>query len=226
MKKALFILSVLLTPFVLHAQSVDILWEGQGYVPPFYEGGAPWAKEGRIRFLAIPQGLGNPQNLFFKWSRNGTVLGNTNGLGVTTLNLSDSIFSKPQTISVEIVGGDETTLAQTSVTVTPRAPEVLIYEKNPLYGVMFNREAGRGYVSSKEELVFEAFPLFFHTLSMNAPQLSYSWRSASGEDSREPMVTYRVPEGAAGNASVSITISNAETLMQKVSKGFLIQFEQ
>ena len=34
--------------------SVDLIWEGGGYVPPFYSGRSLWARQGQLRLLAIP----------------------------------------------------------------------------------------------------------------------------------------------------------------------------
>ena len=143
MKKALlfslFTIYCLLSTASAHAQSVDILYSGMTYTPPFYEGGALWSGESVIQMVAIPQGLGNPTQLFYKWSKNGTVLGNTNGVGKNSLIFSDTIFSKPVSITVEIVAADETVLAESSVTVVPSPASLLVYEKNPLFGYLFHQ---------------------------------------------------------------------------------------
>src|SRR3989344_2819964 len=85
-----------------HAQSVDILWQGEVYTPPFYQGKTFWSKQSRIPLVAIPQSLGNPANLTYKWTKNGTVLGNVNGVGKNSIYFVDSILSKGKTIEVEI----------------------------------------------------------------------------------------------------------------------------
>src|SRR3990167_10337236 len=90
--------TILLTLPILHlqAEEVDLLWQGNSYVPPFYEGRTLWSSQSRITFLAIPHGagIGNPANLTYKWTKNGTVLGNINGVGKNTLSFIDSILSK------------------------------------------------------------------------------------------------------------------------------------
>src|SRR3990167_742525 len=104
MKRIIFLSTIyfLLTTVVL-AQSVDILWQGDTYTPPFYKGKSLWSNQSRITFVAIPQGLGNPASLNYKWTKNGTVLGNINGIGKNTLSFTDSILSRPQTIRVDIL---------------------------------------------------------------------------------------------------------------------------
>lgn len=225
MKKALFLslLYCLLSPVSTHAQTVDILWEGDGYTPPFYEGGVPWTSEGVIRFVAVPQGLGNSAALNYKWTRNGTVLGNTNGVGANTLEIDDSLFSRPQNVTVEIMSGEES-LALDTVTVTPRAPKLLIYENNPLYGFLFNQEVSGGYTLTEEEVRLTAFPLFYSIPYRDYQYIEYSWRSRAAQDSTTDTVIYRAPQGTAGSAAVTLRATNKDTLKQTVEKNFLIQF--
>src|SRR6185312_14095227 len=62
---------------------VDLMWEGEGYIPPFYEGRAMWAHEGQITLFAVPHVLNangtpiNPNTLIYKWIQNDTVLGDS-----------------------------------------------------------------------------------------------------------------------------------------------------
>ena len=84
----LFVLPV----FHTNAQSVDILWQGEVYTPPFYQGKTFWSKQSRVTLVAIPHGLGNTANLNYKWTKNGTVLGNINGIGRNYLSFVDSIY--------------------------------------------------------------------------------------------------------------------------------------
>lgn len=226
MKKAFLLSTIycLLSTGSVFAQSVDILWSGDGYVPPFYQGGMPWTQEGIVRLFAVPQGLGNPGNLFYKWSRNGTVLGNTNGVGKNSLTISDSIFSKPISVTVEILSSAEEVLASSAVTLVPAAPELLVYEKNPLYGFLFNAEASGGYRLPENEITFAAFPLFFTMPVREHPALRYSWRSNAGDETGESLVTYRVPENAGGMASVSVSVSDTNSIRQKAERSFLVQF--
>ena len=64
MKKIVFLFAIYSLLFtVVNAQSVDLLWQGETYVPPFYKGKSLWSDQSRITLFAIPQGLGNPANL-------------------------------------------------------------------------------------------------------------------------------------------------------------------
>lgn len=219
--------SYLLTPTYIFAQSVDLLFQGKSYTAPFYKGATLWPKQGAITLLAIPQGLGNPTALNYKWIRNGTVLGGesgASGVGKNSLTFSDPLFSKPVNIQVEIVNGSGDILAENSLNITPTNPFVIIYENNPLYGFMFHQEVGSTYKLEDAEITFGAFPLFFDTPNQASPSLVYKWSTNAGETQDGSRVTYRTPEQGSGSSSVSIGVSMPEKIMASVSKTFLVQF--
>ncbi len=224
-----FFLALLLTIYCLlptpaNAQSVDLLWEGESYTPPFYQGGAPWSKQGYISLVAIPNGLGAPRGLNYKWIKNGTVLGSLSGVGKNTLRILDSVLSKPQEFRVEIVSSDDDVLARAAFTIRPRNPELMVYENNPLYGILFHRALSGEYSLTGGEATLSAFPYFFPAESKDAPSLEYVWRSNAREDGRGSSITYRRPEGVSGSTAVSVRVSDSEVLLMPVTSGFLIQF--
>jgi hypothetical protein len=227
MKKLFFLTTLYCLLFsVAQAQSVDILWQGRGYTPPFYQGRTLWSRQSGITLVAIPQGLGNSANLNYKWSRSGTVLGNISGVGKNSINYADSVLSRPQTFKVEIVSGadGETVLASASVDLAPIDPEILVYENHPLYGFTFHKETGSSYLLRNEEVTFTAFPLFFSAPSRTSNLLSYQWRTNAQDAQKAGSVTYRTPEGASGSARVEAHVTNREMIMQDVRKSFLVQF--
>ncbi len=231
MRKSYWILTtiLLILPIVhLRAQEVDLLWQGETYTPPFYKGRTLWSSQSRITFLAIPHGagIGNPANLAYKWTQNGTVLGNINGIGKSTLSFTDSVLSKPQTIKVEILSGQDTVLASASVIVTPISPLLAIYENNPLYGFMFHRETSGVHELEGREVTFTAFPFFFSALNRNDNGVSYAWlTNVGGEADTKNSVTYRAPDDTAGSSQVEARASSKDKILQSANKSFLIKFK-
>jgi len=225
----LLVTFLLISPILYaQAQEVDLLWQGNSYVPPFYEGRTLWSSQSRITFLAIPHGagIGNPANLTYKWTKNGTVLGNINGVGKNTLSFIDSILSKPQTIKIDVFSGPDVVLASASVTVTPISPMLVIYENNPLYGFMFHQETGEIHKLQDQEVTFTAFPLFFSTLNRGGDTVGYEWRTnIGGKAETGNSVTYRAPDDAAGSSEISVRASNKDKILQSSHKSFFIQFE-
>lgn len=228
MKRAitLYIVSCLLflVSSTAHAQSVDIIWQGETYTPPFYEGRALWSKQSMITLVAVPQGLGNPSSLIYKWTQDGTVLGNISGQGRDTLRFEDSIFSKARTIKVEILSADEEILADSQIAVIPTTYLPLVYENNPLLGYMFHKEVGSVFNLEEGEVTFSAFPLFSTPALRDGANLVYKWVTNNGDTETSNSVTYRAPEGAKGSSRVNLRISNKDKIMNDIGRDFLIQF--
>lgn len=202
------------------AQSVDLLWQGEAFTPPFYEGRTLWSSQSRVTFVAIPQGLGNANFLNYKWTKNGTVLGNISGVGKNTLSFEDSVISRPQTIKVDVIGSDGAVLASNTVSINAQSPSLLVYENSPLYGAMFHREVGQIFPMRESEVTFTAIPFLF------SGSANYSWRTNSGEVSNTNSVTFRIPEETSGSSQVSIDADSVNKILQSASRNFLIRFSQ
>ncbi|MEX0919413.1 MAG: hypothetical protein WDZ64_01530 [Parcubacteria group bacterium] len=226
MKKYLFIfIFVFVSPIsVINAQSVDLLSHGNTYTPPFYKGATLWSNQSEINFVAIPQGLGSSANLNYRWTRNGTVLGEVSGLGRSSLSFFDTVFSKPQTVGVEIVSSTGDELASAIVTVVPISPRILIYENSPLYGILFHREVGREYQIREGELTLEAIPLFFTTDRKRDGLVSYEWKASGTEINRNASATYRAPSDAVGSSLVEIEIVSGSFIMQNASRNLRLEY--
>ena len=206
------------------AQSVDLLWQGDGYVPPFYKGRVMWSQQSKITLLAIPQDLGNPADLNYKWVQNGTVLGSLSGVGKNTLTLSDTILSKSQTIRVEIVSEENEALAQAFTTLTPVAPTLLVYENSPLYGLLSYRDLSGTYNLKEPEVTFEVIPLFFSASDRFSSDLKYIWKTNNQEVEEKSFVIYRAPENSRGSSSVSINVNHKNKILQTANKRFTVIF--
>src|SRR3989344_3895074 len=227
MKRIIFLSTIyFLLTTVVNAQSVDILWQGDTYTPPFYQGKSLWSVQSKITFIAIPTSLGNPANLYYKWTRNGTVLGNNNGIGKHTIAFLGNILSQSQTIRVDIISGGNEISASASAIVTPTTPEVGVYENNPLYGFMFHNMVGENYNLKEPEITFTAFPYFFSTLTRANGAVVYEWRTNTGGLETRNSVTYRAPENAVGSSKVSLKASHKSQITQDARKDFLVEFGQ
>ncbi len=218
--------SYFLLPTSAFAQSIDIIWQGETYTPPFYKGLPIWSYQSRVTLLATPQGLGNPSALNYRWTRDGTVLGSLSGLGKNSYTFSDNVLSRTKSIKVEIVSSEEEILAESSVYITPRQPSIQIYENSPLYGYMFHQAVEDSYSLKEGEVSFTAFPLFFSTNTLSSPTLNYKWLSNAGTSESGPSVTYRAPEGVVGRASVSTNITSTSKILETADSKFLVQFGQ
>lgn len=229
-KLKFFVLLIVLIPiFNLNAQAVDIVWQGETYTPPFYEGRSMWSYQSLITLMGVPSGPGfeNSSNLIYRWTRNGTVIGTASGMGRKSLTFADSVLSKPLLIELDIrlPQDPDTIVARASTNIIPRPPSILIYENNPLYGYLFHKEVGQTY-PIKDEVTFASFPFFFSGSTRTAAPLEYYWSSGSGNSGNNSSITFRAPEDASGVSNVSVRISNSDKFTQGRTKNFLVQFNK
>jgi hypothetical protein len=215
---------LLVSASTTRAQEVDLLWQGETYTSPFYKGRSLWSDQARVNLVAIPHGLGNSASLDYKWTKNGTILGNINGVGKNTLVFSGSVISRPQTVKVDILSSQKTVLASASVTLVPASPILAIYENNPLYGFMFHKETGGGHEIKEKEVTFTAFPFFFSAPSRANVDLTYEWRTNAGGIENKNSVTYRAPDDTVGKSDVRVNIRSTEKILQNANKSFLVEF--
>jgi hypothetical protein len=215
---------IIILPAISWAETstgVDLMWQGDGYVPPFYEARTLWGNQTGITFLAIPYGFDSTTDLYYKWYLDEDPIGTESGIGRNTFRFADSILSKPRQISVELMRNKEVVASATEV-VSPTSPQILVYENSPLYGYLFNNEIGEVYNMTEPESTFAAFPLLFKTTDKSSG-VSYVWSTNSGEGSRSNSVTYRSPS-TSGSSRVSVSATSINNPLQSAGRSFTVNF--
>ncbi len=212
--------------------SVDLLWQGDSYVPPFYKGRAMFTNQGSITFVAIPNIIdqnGNvvsPKNVIYTWSKDGSVLGSLSGTGKNSLTLVDSILGLPMNVSVVASTLDKSIVTKSSISMRPDFPIILFYENNPLLGILYNQELGNGFKLSASEVNVIGVPYFFSNKDLQAGALKYTW-TLNGSNISSPnqnSITLRGQQGVAGNSTLGLKIENSNNILQTIEKSMSIEF--
>lgn len=219
--------TIILTP-----ASIDLLWQGNSYTPPFYKGRAMFTNQGSVTFVAIPNIIdqnGNvvsPKNVIYTWSKDGSVLGSLSGTGKNSLTLVDSILGLPMNISVVASTLDKSIVTKSSVSIQSDSPMILFYENNPLLGVLYNREIGNGFKLSSSEVNIMGIPYFFSNKDLQAGALKYTW-TLNGSNISSPnqnSITLRGQKDSAGNSILGLKIENSNNILQTLEKSMNIEF--
>ena len=223
----LFTTYYLLPTTPAHAQEVDLLWQGDVYVPPFYEGRTLWSNQSEVIILAIPhissQGRElDPSALTYKWWKDSVVLNTVSGVGKNSISITDSITGRPQEIKVEVMTSNGAVLASASKKLSGLPVKILVYENSPLYGLLFNHEVGTLYEVRERETTLAAIPLFFSSFEKDPGFINFKWNTSSGDTEGSGSVTYRFPEGATGSARIRVKASNENRFMQFSEKSFTL----
>lgn len=213
--------------------SVDVIWEAETYTPPFFKGKALFSHESMITFTAIPNLTGqngstpSPQNLIYTWKRNGSALPDFSGYGRNTYKYKSGIISRPVQIEVIVTSPNSDALGRGFATVNPIDPLVIFYEKNPLYGIMFNKSlSGNISLDNKEEIEIVALPLFFSGKNLSN-DIIYDWkinRSIIDGKTLERSKIFRPIENSSGSSNISVSAQNTNGILQTAENSFNLRF--
>jgi hypothetical protein len=211
-------------------QEVSIIYEAESYIPPFYKGKGLFNKEGTVKFVAMPNMTSssgvrlNPTTLTYRWIINDTVQGSLSGYGKNFYIYRGSILGDAVKVEVEVSSADGKTKGRGIILTSPQSSEALFYEKNPLYGILYNKEiSSNPFTLQDSEVTLKVEPLFLSSKS----SLEYTWAINGGVipvPAQQDFVTLRNTTGQQGSSLISIIINNSTHLLQKVSASVPINF--
>ena len=216
--------------FVIKPISVDLIWESEGLVPPFYKGKSLLSHQNKVTLIAIPHITSTNgteigiKNLMYTWKRNGTVIDTASGFGKNAYSFISPLISRPIDIAVEITTLDDSGVGYANLNLVPSEPLVVFYEKNPIYGIEFQKTlSGAKELKNSKEITVVGIPLFFGTTNLNSSDLSYKWSvngSQINNDPRQAIQVFRQQEGVSGISNISLSIENGKKILQYASNNF------
>lgn len=161
---------------------IDLLWESDSYVPPFYLGRALPSAGTTLRVQAVarfktPDGASvTERDIIYTWKRNGVVQRAISGRGKSSVQLSAPPLFGAVTVEVEAVSLDGSLVGQAIVLVPSVEPVLALYKNHPLFGVMYHQAlTGQTFIPDSE-MTFTAVPYFAQAKDPNDPRLIYAWK--------------------------------------------------
>lgn len=218
---------------VVRPAGVDILWEADSYTPPFYKGKALYGYQSLVTVIALPNMANssgtkiNPDNLIYKWTKDGKVLGGVSGYGKSKFSFSRSILSRPDEIEVEVMSSDKKIKASGSITLEPIEPKTVIYENNPLYGIIYEKAISGEFKLNGNEITLITTPYFFGKNDVGG-RIKYDWRMNGRSINNKPdarQATFRNTEGAKGSTKISVDLQNEGKELQSAGTNIMLNFE-
>ena len=208
---------------------VNLIWEANTSVPPFYEGKALLGWGATYRVVAVPQvyenGVAvNPAHLVYTWSKDFSVDANASGYGKNVYADDGSVnyIRGGDTVSLTAATTDGSATAAGSITVSPVTPSILIYEQSPLYGIMYNQSLAAATLDG-DSITLRAEPFFFSNLSSAISSLVWDMNgSAISGFAGNPSLTLVRQDKNAGTSVVEANLNNPTALLQGASKSVTI----
>src|SRR3989338_4999797 len=221
--------TILVTP-----QGVDILWNALTYVPPFYDGKALPSSEGLLLVTAFPEiknGSGTtmaPNNLFYEWRQDGSVVASGHGIGKRSIVVRSRVTSGIDTvISVIASLPDRSVQAENIVRIQTQEPVVLLYEKHPLQGILYERALVESVTLTEKEFTLRAEPFFFSWEDVVPKKLLFQW-SLNDSDIETPgdekEITVHAETNEPGVSKITVHVLNLGRVLQEARSNLFITF--
>ena len=215
--------------YIIRPASVDLLWEGNTYTPPFYRGKAYPTGGSSLVVEAVPYVFANGErvpksNLVFNWEVDGNKLPESSGYGESVLRIAPTRFKYATAVAVTVTTPDGALGARTSVSVPTRTPLVVLYEDKPLSGTWFTKATPALTRLTGSEIAFKAVPFFV----LNPKNLTYVWELNNEvfevSESDPSVAVFRKTGGGEGQYPVSVTIEKPGSIFERASAGFDLAF--
>lgn len=220
----------------LGSGSVDLIFETDGYVPPFFKGKVNPVYQNTVKIVAVPH-LANsagveydPKTLVYEWKRNSRAVENQSGYGRQSITFAGDIVPRPYDISVTVSPRDNSGSAQAYTEVSAGSPSISFYIDDPLYGILFNKALqGSVRIGRQKEVTVLAVPYGFNGAEAGADKAELAWDWAinglrRAELSSNRSVILRAPEESSGSSNVQLNIKNTDKILQGLTAGFSALF--
>lgn len=222
--------------FTFRPSAVNLVWEADTSAPPLFMGKPLYSAGSSLKVVAFPTVVINgsrvaTQSLSYQWTRGDQALPAQSGLGRSTLSINGDQLQPEEDITVRVYFGSSL-VAQGAVAIPATEPQLRLYERNALRGVLYDAALPAGIALSDKEITIAAQPYYFSNSSLKAGALQYAWsldgNDISGPDSAQGILTLRQTGGGAGQSTLSATLQNTvdDQLVQAADTLITILFGQ
>lgn len=217
---------------VIQSNYVDIIWESNGYKPPFFGGKLPFTYQNTIKFIAVPHIAGpnskeiDPKTLVYVWRNGGKYVENGQGYGKQSIEIPADNIPKTLDIRVDITNREQTLNVSGTMNLTPSEPSLLFYEEDSLYGIQLNRALDNTITMKNKEMKILAVPFGFN---IDGGKNSYIWSVNSIEQPdlvSNRSITIRTKGDNAGSSNVDLDLRNLNKILQGVRGAITVNFNK
>lgn len=222
--------------FVFNPSTVDLIWEADTSVPPLYRGHTRYTPGSNLRVVAFPTIVVSgkkvaPQSLSYQWQVNDAPMPAASGLGRSTLSFSGDQLEDGEDVAVDVYFGS-LKAAHGEVVIPASNPSLVLYDQDPLRGVLWDTALPGSIALNATELTVLAQPYFFANGAVSNDTLQWNWTlnggSITGPDTSRGLLTLRQTGQGQGSADLAVSAQNlsSDQLIQSAQAALSIVFGQ
>ncbi len=213
---------------------VDILWQADTYTPPFYKGKALFTPESSVTVTALPnislKGTKiSPSDVVYKWKVNYDLDNDASGFGKNSYLFKGPIILKDQLIGAYVYAASTPEVqGNNQVNLVNSYPQAVLYEDNPLLGILFNKAISGSFNIEGNEVKIGAFPYYFSTKTKN-DKVNYKWtlddNTLDMPDFQNSTIFKRT-DSEDGEGYMHVLIGNSSHILQQAGVGLGLVYSQ
>lgn len=212
--------------------TVDLIWQADSYVPPFYKGKALFSHQSNLKIVAIPNiftkdgTLIPASKLIYRWKLGKEFVAAVSGVGKNIVTFSDKIPVNEKEISVEVSTADASVKTLGQIFVRSVGTNPVVYQDAPLTGISYEKALPNTFLLADSEMKLVIEPYFFSVKTRDSDSLYYGW-SLNGKavpDVSRSSIVFKVPEAEKGSAQVDVELRQPSKVFQTNANSLMINF--
>lgn len=201
---------------ILRPTEVDLIWQSDSYVPPYFRGrtfagaGSTINAEAIVRFVKS-DGTEIPESsIIYTWYKGSTRI--FSGRGQSSITTTSPILFGTEELSVDAESVDGLYHGHASVQLTSVDPFLMLYENHPLFGVLYHRALVGSVTTLEREQKVTAVPYFAPITTPHDAGLIYDWALAGkkiASDPEHPDTFTITTKGYSGSVPIDLNLTSA-----------------
>lgn len=213
--------------------TVDLLWEGETYVPTFYAGRPLPSPGNLVRVVAIPNVIEGGRRLtvnqlVFQWIKDSNPIQSASGLGKNVLEYRADPHGAASTVKVEVLTAQGERVAETRVSIAPTEPKLALYRAEPLANPGRRRSLAGITPVDPIGTTLIAEPFFFSPSDLANRRIIFDWRvndeRTAGQDGDSRFFTVAAPEQGSGEVKLSVAARREDSLIPTAGRTIILGF--
>ncbi|OGZ45078.1 MAG: hypothetical protein A2844_02045 [Candidatus Ryanbacteria bacterium RIFCSPHIGHO2_01_FULL_48_80] len=209
----------------IYPARIHFTWFADSYTPPWYRGKAHGTPQSDITVAATPEfrifaNRLDEANLIYTWSVDGRKMA-ANGNSGTGKNLftfsPSSVSDISYEIGLEVKDARERIKTKETTTVTPVKPELIFYERLPLFGIKNWLTLNFSEIASGKSATIELEPFFISKKSLN--NIQYTWKvngqALENKNKNARRLFFSTEEGSSGKQSIGVSYQNLKNIFER-----------